>query len=127
VVSGDWKWARSIVEAAIGAPENLRVTSPMYGDGASESVLGRVLCQFDATVTTRVHLQPAHFSEVASSASQSVDRNRQRLGRHVLHAVVLDNRTCPAGVAAALTDLVADGKARVVGLTGLRHGVTAIR
>jgi aryl-alcohol dehydrogenase-like predicted oxidoreductase len=130
----------AVVESAIDAGVNFFATSPTYGNGASESALGRVLRGLDARpmVSTKVHVYPGRFAEMAAQVRRSVDHSRLRLGRDVLDAVFLHNRIgrerdpkadvldvddilVPGGVADALATLVDSGTVGAIGITGLGH------
>ena len=132
--------AQAVMEMAMAAGVNLVATSPIYGAGASEFALGRILRQLDTPpmVVTSVHLHPDSFDNMETELRRSVDHSRRRLGRDVLDVVVLDNRIgrerdrrgdvldvddilVPGGVADTLDSLVDGGLVGAAGITGLGH------
>jgi aryl-alcohol dehydrogenase-like predicted oxidoreductase len=75
---------RATVARALAAGVNWFDTAPGYGDGRSESNLGRVLKELDAAesvhVATKVRLTPDHLSDAAGHVRSSVEASRTRLG-----------------------------------------------
>ncbi|NJL72179.1 MAG: aldo/keto reductase [Candidatus Competibacteraceae bacterium] len=60
-------------------------TAQSYGDGVSESVVGRLLGGFaDVFVATKLHLKPS-----AAGTVQAVEASRRRLGRDIIDLMYL--------------------------------------
>lgn len=127
---------RKVVEAALDAGVTYFDTSPLYGDGRSETNLGAVLREIGATpvVSTKIDLRAFDAETVRHDVAASIDRSRRRLGRDRLDLVFLHDRVGhqrdPGGrvlavedvigpVADALDESVARGRVRATGLTAL--------
>jgi aryl-alcohol dehydrogenase-like predicted oxidoreductase len=109
-------------------------TAPGYGDGASETNLGRVLAKLrpEIVLATKVMLRPEERGEIAAAVPRSVEASLRRLGRDSVDLLQLHNPISDAGtpgsippelvlaeVVPALTRLRDAGKTRFVGITGL--------
>lgn len=109
-------------------------TAPMYGDGASETNLGRVLAKLRPAVVlaTKVMLRPEERGEIATAVPRSVEASLRRLGRDSVDLLQLHNPISDAArpgalalaevlgeVVPALQRLRDQGKARFIGITGL--------
>lgn len=122
------------IARAIDLGINYFDTAQQYGDGTSETNLGRVLAELkpDVLVATKVKVPDIASAEIAPAISRAIEASLKRLGRdHVdlfqLHnaitaspkpgsltpAIVLDE------VVPAMQRLVAEGKIRFFGMTGL--------
>ncbi len=109
-------------------------TAPVYGDGQSEQNLGQALRALKAEVHvgTKVRLAPAPLAEIPGAITRSLDESLRRLGMERVDLLQLHNRIVVerrAGSVAAkdvvdviaptLSRLVAQGKTRFCGFTGL--------
>ncbi len=109
-------------------------TAAMYGDGVSETNLGRVLATLrppDAIVASKTKVDPARPREIRAEIERSVDASLRRLRRDridvfQLHTPVtraavdgsLDVRTVVDEVLPAFASLCAQGKIRFFGFSG---------
>jgi aryl-alcohol dehydrogenase-like predicted oxidoreductase len=117
-------------------------TAPGYGQGASETNVGRALREIGARdevhVATKVRLTPDDFADIRVAVRQSVEESLARLGRNRITLLQLHNgltarrddepfSICPAdvlqpgGVLEAFREVQAAGLVRFVGLTGTGH------
>ena len=108
-------------------------TARSYGDGQSETNLGRVLKELnsDVVVGTKVQLRGDDLHRIEEAVVEQAEGCLNRLGRDCVDVIYLhntvtktgeNNRMSPADVAvaaAALQSVVAQGKARFWGLNGL--------
>ena len=117
-------------------------TAPLYGDGESERVLGRVLKALkpDIVLGTKVRLKASDRSRIGAAIAESLDASLARLGRdHVdlfqLHnpvAMVDANDTMAVDlvlgeVAGALDAARRAGKTRFVGFSGVGEPAQILR
>lgn len=135
MVRGDPVDQERTIARALEAGVNYFDTAVQYGDGQSESNLGRVLARLKPegiAVGTKVRLPSRDFARVAEAAAASLDGSLRRLGRdHVdifhLHNVITaagGGETLSAGqvldeVAPAFDRLKRQGKTRFLGLTAV--------
>ena len=108
-------------------------TARSYGDGQSETNLGRILKELNPNVVvgTKVQLRGEDLDRIEDAVVEQVEGCLNRLGRDCVDVILLhnnisqtreNNRMSPADVAvaaAALQSVVAQGKARFWGLNGL--------
>ena len=109
-------------------------TAPGYGDGASETNLGRVLARLRPSIVlaTKVMLRPEEGGEIATAIPRSVEASLRRLGRDGVDVLQLHNPISTGEgpgslspdvvlgeVIPALERVRAAGKARFIGMTGL--------
>jgi aryl-alcohol dehydrogenase-like predicted oxidoreductase len=120
-------------------------TAPAYGDGASESNLGRALArchgEFPAEplITTKVLVGPSELGDIRGALLRSLEGSLSRLGRDRIDVLMLHNRVAWArgtasaggigplltvdevleerGVAGAVRELMEAGQLRAVGFT----------
>ncbi len=109
-------------------------TAPSYGDGISESALGRLLPEigWDPLLSTKFHIDPASGVPLAEQIEQSLAGSLARLGRSSVDLLQLHNPLAetssdrqlavqrvlePGGVADALDDLKRRGVTRYLGFT----------
>jgi len=143
-VRGDHAEQRRAVARALEAGITYFDTAQSYGDGRSESNLGRVLRELDAwdrvTVGTKVRLQPSDLSDPKRAIRRSLEESLRRLGRDTVDLLQLHNplagdarvgalETASGGslgldavlgeVTDGLHEAVQSGRARLVGFTGL--------
>jgi aryl-alcohol dehydrogenase-like predicted oxidoreductase len=138
MVRGEPAEQRRAVERALDAGITYFDTAPGYGDGASETNLGRVLNDLRAwdrvVVGTKVRLTQADVGDLRTAIRRSIETSLGRLGHdHVdvlhLHNQILFDTFEPGGglglrrvlgdVAPAFRDVVGAGLARHTGITGL--------
>lgn len=143
-VRGDPDEQRRAVARALDAGITYFDTAPSYGDGRSETNLGRVLRDLGAwgrvVVGTKVRLQPAELGDPQGAIVRSVKESLQRLGRDSVALVQLHNpvladnaagrldtasgsglelRAVVGEVTEGMHEVVRQGLAAHVGLTGL--------
>ncbi|MBV9359151.1 MAG: aldo/keto reductase, partial [Chloroflexi bacterium] len=139
MVLGEPAEQRRSVETALEAGVTYFDTAPGYGDGASETNLGRVLRELGAwdrvVVGTKVRLAPDDLADVETAVRRSVEASLARLAHDHVDLIQLHNRVALADgassgggvglhdvlgdIAGALRAVVAAGHARHVGFTGL--------
>jgi aryl-alcohol dehydrogenase-like predicted oxidoreductase len=121
------------VARALEVGVNYFDTAVQYGNGASETNLGRVLGQLkpaNAVVATKVRLPPADFGRIGDAVTWSIEASLRRLGREHVDIFHLHNAVTTAGgpeqlsaravldeVVPAFERLRRDGKTRFLGLT----------
>jgi len=114
-------------------------TAPMYGNGASETNLGRVLASLKPEIflATKCTVLPEDRADIAGAVARSLEASLKRLGRTQVDLLQLHNRVDSSGtdrplpaetvigeVAPAFAKLKAQGKIRFAGITAL--GDTAL-
>lgn len=135
LIKGDHKDKVAVVAKAIASGITYFDTARAYGNGASESSLGRVLEELGAEVVigTKVDLQPEEMSDIAGSITASVEGSLKRLRRErvdliQLHNVVRAERQAERGwvsvedveaALAAFEQLKQQGKVDHYGINGL--------
>ncbi len=122
------------VARAIDHGVNYFDTAPLYGDGASETNLGRVLASLKPSVYvgTKVNLTAAERTDAGAAVVRGLEASLKRLGRDSvdlfqLHNTIStgpgDRMVSPAlvldQIVPALERLRRDGKARFIGLTAV--------
>jgi aryl-alcohol dehydrogenase-like predicted oxidoreductase len=134
MVRGDSADQERTVARALAAGVNYFDTAVQYGDGASETNLGRVLKALkpaNAIVGTKVRLKPEEFSRIGAAVTASLEGSLKRLGLERvdifhLHNPIGDNSPGAISegqvlseVAPAFERLRHDGKIRFPGLTAI--------
>lgn len=109
-------------------------TAPMYGDGQSETNLGRVFARLrpQITLATKFSIRPADRDRVAAAVRESIDASLRRLGREQVDLLQLHNVVAFDGrpgslspdvvlgeVVPALARLRDQGLIRFTGFTGV--------
>ena len=122
MVKGEPAEQRRAVQQAIDAGVTYFDTAPGYGDGRSETALGRVLSELGSTaaavlVGTKVRLGEEDAADIPAGIRRSVEASLRRLQRDRVDLIQLHNRV-GSGASGALTveDVlgpVADGLAAV--------------
>ena len=127
------------VKAVVRAMElgiNYFDTASQYGDGQSETNLGRVLKELkaDVYVGTKYRLVPEDASDIKAGVVRSVEASLARMGREQVDLIQLHNRVSPVadlakdllGVSDVLGEVVeatqllaSQGKVRFWGMTGI--------
>jgi L-galactose dehydrogenase/L-glyceraldehyde 3-phosphate reductase len=133
------------VARAVAAGITFIDTAPNYGDGASETNLGRVLAKLRPAIVlaTKVNLRGVARSGIAHAVAASCDASLARLGRdHVdllqLHNAIgdephaVDSATWPVDVVLgeivpAFLRLRDAGKTRFIGITGVGQTADVLR
>ncbi len=107
-------------------------TAPLYGDGASETNLGRILQELkpDILLGSKVRIAPQQRGDIAAAVSDSIEQSLRRLQRDHVDLLQLHNPITTAGddwditpqevldqVAPAFERIKRDGKARFFGIT----------
>ena len=144
-VSGLWTGTdaalqRATLAQALELGVNWIDTAAGYGDGSSESNLARRLKELgvgeQVHVATKVRLLPHQMGDVRRAVRDSLAASLKRLGRSKvtllqLHnavtsepeqiptSLIVDQVLAPGGVLEAMSDLVRDGLADHLGLTGV--------
>jgi aryl-alcohol dehydrogenase-like predicted oxidoreductase len=137
MVRGSERDQREAIAIALGAGVNYFDTAPFYGDGASETNLGRALVgnARNALVGTKVRLPPGSSyagSDMAGEFAASVESSLKRLNRDSVDLVQLHHPLSATGtrpgmtadfvlnaIAPAMQRVKAQGKARFIGITAL--------
>ncbi len=139
-VKGDHGEQRRAVARALEAGITYYDTASSYGDGVSETNLGRVLTELGAwervVVGTKVRLAPDDLRDPAAAIEASAEASLRRLGRESVDLLQLHNAIVPdtasteargavdlatvrGGIAEGLRRVVERGLARHIGFTGL--------
>ena len=135
MVRGDPADQERTIARAIAAGVNYFDTAVLYGDGASEENLGRVLRKLkpaDVIVGTKVRLPPGGRGRIADAMTMSLDGSLVRLGLDRVDIFHLHNPVTETGggsslsVSQVLDDVVpaferlrGHGKIRFLGITAL--------
>lgn len=128
------------VRRAVARGINWIDTAAGYGNGKSETNLGRVLSEFDAEedlyVATKLRLGPDDFGDICGAVRRSVEASRARLRAPLVTLLQVHNgltarrdeepfSVTPADVLgpvlAAFREVRAAGLVRFIGLTGTGH------
>ncbi len=122
------------VARALSLGVNYFDTAPQYGDGASETNLGRVLRAVGANplVGTKIRILRADYGRLAEAIPAALEASLQRLGRDRVDLYQLHNPIAPEsgrealGVRAVLDEVVPafrrlqeQGKVRFLGITAV--------
>jgi aryl-alcohol dehydrogenase-like predicted oxidoreductase len=110
-------------------------TAPLYGNGASESNVGRILRSLgpsSITLGTKVRLQESDYGRAGAAITASLEASLTRLGRDSVDLFQLHNRIAAESegdamaadlvlgdVVPAMQRLVQQGKCRWIGITAL--------
>lgn len=125
---------RAAVIRALEVGVNLFDTAALYGDGASETNLGRILADLrpDIVLGTKVRIAPHEKSDIAAAVSASLDRSLARLGCDHVDLFQFHNTLTATGEGDDFTpDMVLDevvpafererraGRVRFIGMTAI--------
>jgi aryl-alcohol dehydrogenase-like predicted oxidoreductase len=117
-------------------------TAPGYGDGRSETNLGRVLARLrpEIVLATKVMIRPGERRDIAGAVARSLEASLRRLGRDRVDLLQLHNpisdeerpESIPPGavlgeVLPAMSRLREAGKVRLLGFTGLGETAAVLR
>ncbi|MBV9520744.1 MAG: aldo/keto reductase [Hyphomicrobiales bacterium] len=135
MVRGDPAEQERAVSQALEAGVNYFDTAVQYGNGASETHLGRLFAKLRATnaiVGTKVGLPPEHFGRVGDAIADSLEGSLRRLGLEQVGIFYLHNPITPDGdeealsvrkvfdeVVPAFDRLRRQGKVRFIGFTAI--------
>jgi aryl-alcohol dehydrogenase-like predicted oxidoreductase len=135
MVRGDAADQERVVARALGAGVNYFDTAVQYGNGESETNLGRVLQRLkpaNAIVGTKVRVPPTEFGQIAETVTKSLEGSLARLGLDRVDIFHLHNPVTETGggtalsVSQVLDDVVpaferlrAQGKIRFLGMTAV--------
>lgn len=113
---------------------NIFDTAPLYGNGASETNVGRILAKLkpDIVLGTKVRILAADREDIAGKVARSIDESLSRLGRDHVDVLQLHNVLFADGhgdglsadlvlteVLPALQRVQRAGKTRFIGITAL--------
>jgi aryl-alcohol dehydrogenase-like predicted oxidoreductase len=131
---------RAIVQRALEAGIDYFDTSPLYGEGHSETNLGRVLQELGAhpVVSTKWEITAQDIDALEKAVTRSIERSLDRFRRDSIDILFLHNRVGrvrdiggrvlsvndvlgSGGVAAIMEGLRDRGLVRSIGYTGLGH------
>jgi aryl-alcohol dehydrogenase-like predicted oxidoreductase len=135
MVRGDPADQERAIARALAAGVNYFDTAVQYGNGASETNLGRTLGKLkpaDAIVGTKVRLPPADFGRIGDAIAASLEQSLQRLGLQRVDILHLHNAITESGggerlsvrqvldeVVPAFDRLRRQGKIRFLGMTAV--------
>jgi len=93
MVHGSFDEQLRAIERAIELGINYFDTSPDYGDGVSETNLGKVLreLRMRPVITTKVEVRAANLGDIADHVERSVDASLERLGVDYVDIVQIHN------------------------------------
>ena len=122
------------VRRALELGVNFFDTAPLYGDGASETNLGKILKDLDADIVlgTKVRVAPYEKGDIGKAVTGSLEQSLRRLQRSHVDILQLHNPITRAGrewdvtpeyvleeVVPAFERVKRDGKARFFGITAI--------
>jgi aryl-alcohol dehydrogenase-like predicted oxidoreductase len=131
---GDAAEQERAVARALDVGINYFDTAAMYGNGASETNLGRVLAKLkpNVVVGTKVRIPSAEFGNIAAAVTTSLEASLQRMGREQVDIFHLHNAITVNGggeslsakvvldeVVPAFDKLRQQGKTRFLGITAV--------
>jgi len=135
LVKGDQREMVAAVARAVELGVNYFDTATIYGNGLSETNLGRVLMELrpDVLVGTKVMIREDELDDIAGAVIRSVERSLRRLGRERMDLLQLHNPLAVvwqsgrnwlaadalAAVSEAFERLRDQGKARFWGINGI--------
>lgn len=143
MIRGSHKEQVEAVELALNLGINYFDTAPSYGDGRSETNLGRVLSELkpEIVLASKVGLPMEQLGNIPGAAERSVEASLNRLKRDHVDVIQLHSRIASTrdssewpgalslkdvlgenGVADAFDRLRRRGKTRFTGFTGLGEG-----
>ena len=131
---GDPADQREAVSRALDLGINFFDTAPLYGNGTSETNLGRILTKLkpDITLGSKVRISPDQKTDMQAAVTKSVEESLSRLQRDHIDILQLHNPVTEAGAgehltpeqvlqeaAPALDRMRQQGKARFIGFTAI--------
>lgn len=131
---GDPADQREAVARALDLGINFFDTAPLYGNGTSETNLGRILAELkpDIILGSKVRIAPDQKGNMAAAVAASIEESLQRLQRDHIDILQLHNPITEAGegehltpdqvlqdAAPALEKARQEGKARFIGMTAI--------
>lgn len=133
---------RAALARAVAAGINLIDTAPSYGEGRSESALGRLLPEIDGEpwLATKVRIEAGTPDDAAGQVERSITASLERLQRTSVDILQLHNPIAAVGdarhlsadrvmgeVADALDAIREQGLTRFIGITGLGEAAAVRR
>lgn len=99
MTKGDPADQMKAVTRALALGVNFFDTAPLYGDGASERNIGRILREIGANVVlgTKVNVGPDEKVDVGAAIERSLEASLKRLGRERVDLLQLHNSISTAG------------------------------
>ncbi len=93
MINGSFEEQLAAVSRALELGINYFDEAPDYGDGVSETNLGKVLKQLDADpiITTKVEVRNEDLGDIANHVERSVEASLRRLGREQVDVVQIHN------------------------------------
>jgi L-galactose dehydrogenase/L-glyceraldehyde 3-phosphate reductase len=134
MTKGDPADQLAAVRRALDLGVNFFDTAPLYGNGASETNVGRILAELkpDIVLGTKVNIPPEGKGDIARAIDASIDDSLRRLGRDHVDLFQLHNSISDAGrprdltadvvlgeVVPAFERLKKAGKIRFAGITAI--------
>ncbi|MCP5081000.1 MAG: aldo/keto reductase [Alphaproteobacteria bacterium] len=125
---------REAVTRALDLGINFFDTAPLYGNGTSETNLGRILAELkpDIVLGSKVRIAPEQKTDMQAAVAKSVEESLRRLRRDHIDILQLHNPVTEAGsdwdltpdqvleqAAPALERARQEGKARFIGMTAI--------
>ena len=134
MTKGDPKDQMRAVKRALEIGVNFFDTAPLYGNGASETNVGRIFREInpDVILGTKVNIPPDGKTDIAAAINRSIEESLKRLQRSHVDLLQLHNSISGAGadrdltadvvlgeVVPAFEKLRAAGKIRFFGITAI--------
>ncbi|MEM7426333.1 MAG: aldo/keto reductase [Pseudomonadota bacterium] len=131
---GDPADQREAVSRTLDLGINFFDTAPLYGNGTSETNLGRILAELkpDIVLGSKVRIAPEQKQDMGAAVATSVEESLRRLQRDHIDILQLHNPVAVAGdewtlppdqvlqeAAPALERVKREGKARFIGFTAI--------
>ena len=129
MIRGSFEERLAVVARALELGINYFDEAPDYGDGESETNLGRVLKELDArpVITTKVEVREADLADVAGHVERSVDASLRRLGLDQVDIVQIHNGPVATSPALRGRDYRVLGIGDYLGPRGALEGLRRIR
>lgn len=134
MTKGDPADQMKAVRRALEIGVNFLDTAPLYGDGASETNVGRILAEIkpDIVLGTKVNVPPEGKADIGAAIDRSIEQSLRRLKRDHVDLLQLHNSISSAGqprdlhpdvvlgeVVPAFERLKRAGKIRFAGITAI--------
>lgn len=134
MTKGDPTDQERAVQRALDIGVNFFDTAPLYGEGASETNVGRIFAKLKPNVVlgTKVNVPPEGKADIGAAINRSIEESLRRLKRDHVDLLQLHNSISPAGqprdlhpqvvlgeVVPAFDRLKKAGKIRFAGITAI--------